>query len=95
VKDLTILGGRDLRNVILVDNSVTCCFPQLDNGIPIIPYFDSDCDTELLKLENFLTGLIDLTDVRPYLRKYFRLFEYKTSQSIFELYEKVTNQRKN
>jgi CTD small phosphatase-like protein 2 len=75
--------------MVLVDNSVTCCVPQLDNGVPIIPYFDSDSDTELLKLEVFLNKLAGLNDVRPFLRQYFKLYEYRNSKTIFELYEKV------
>ena len=38
VKDLRILN-RDLSKVILVDNAAQSFAWQIDNGIPIIPYF--------------------------------------------------------
>lgn len=38
VKDLRLLG-RDLSKVVLVDNAAySYCF-QVDNGIPILPYY--------------------------------------------------------
>lgn len=39
VKDLRILGNRELSDVVLVDNAAYSYFFQLDNGIPIIPYY--------------------------------------------------------
>ena len=48
VKDLTKLG-RDLKNVIIVDNSpVAYCFDN-ENGIPILTWFDDKTDREIYK----------------------------------------------
>lgn len=51
-KDLRILG-RDLSQVILVDNSPFSYLYQLENGVPILPYYQGE-DTELLALERYL-----------------------------------------
>jgi RNA polymerase II subunit A small phosphatase-like protein len=54
IKDLRILLGRDLKNVILVDNSVHSFAYQVENGIPILPWYSDMGDTELLKLMDYL-----------------------------------------
>lgn len=38
VKDLRVLG-RSLANTVLVDNAPYSYLMQLENGIPIIPYY--------------------------------------------------------
>lgn len=43
IKDLSIFN-RNLNNVVLVDNAAYSYFNQLDNGIPIIPYYHDDKD---------------------------------------------------
>lgn len=43
LKDLRILN-RDLKNVVLIDNSAFSYAFQIDNGIPIIPYLDNKKD---------------------------------------------------
>lgn len=76
-KDLSVVRNRDLRNVVLVDNAVYSFILNLNNGIPIIPYYNNKKDTELLKLRDFLLELKGLDDVRPYVGKYF---EWETFQ---------------
>lgn len=51
-KDLRILG-RNLSQVILIDNSPFSYIFQLPNAIPILSYYSGE-DTELLKLEKYL-----------------------------------------
>lgn len=70
-KDLSVVRNRDLRNVVLIDNAVYSFILNLNNGIPIIPYYNNKKDTELLKLRDFLMELKNLDDVRPYVGKYF------------------------
>lgn len=50
VKDLRVLG-RKLSNVVLVDNAPYSYLMQLDNAIPIIPYYRGKDDEELITLE--------------------------------------------
>ena len=46
IKDLRVLG-RDLSEVILVDNAAYSYAYQLPNGIPILPYYQGRVDFEL------------------------------------------------
>jgi len=78
LKDLTVLG-RDLSKVAIVDNSVQAFGFQLNNGIPIESWFDDDNDQELLNLIPFLQKLKDTKDVRPLIKKTFRLEEFVNS----------------
>jgi len=45
VKDLARLG-RELRDVIIIDNSPHAYLFQPDNALPILSYYDDACDTE-------------------------------------------------
>ena len=70
VKDLSILG-RNLKDVILVDNSLSSCAFQEDNAVPILSWFDDCQDTELLKLASYLKLAIRVSDVRLLNREVF------------------------
>jgi len=59
VKDLRCIANRRLRDIFLVDNSVISFLFQIKNGIPILPYFWSESDTELLTLVAYLQLLVD------------------------------------
>eukprot|EP00842_Homolaphlyctis_polyrhiza_P004342 jgi/Hompol1/4909/HPOL_002088-RA len=56
VKDLSLLG-RDLKDVIIIDNSPSCYLFHPANAIPISSWFDDPNDTELLDLIPFLEDL--------------------------------------
>ena len=71
LKDLNVLG-RDLSQSVLVDNSPHAFGYQVDNGIPIESWFDDPKDTELLKLERFLSTLHGVKDVRSVIRRTFQ-----------------------
>ncbi len=43
VKDLRVLG-RDLSKIVLVDNAAYSYTFQVDNGIPILPYYEGKAD---------------------------------------------------
>ena len=48
-----------MKDVILVDNSVYSFGFQLDNGIPIIPYFNDPSDQEIVYLAQYVLSLND------------------------------------
>jgi RNA polymerase II subunit A small phosphatase-like protein len=71
VKDLSRLG-RELKNVIIIDNSSTSYMLQPRNAIPIKSWFDEKNDEELIHLANTLEDMADVpnTDgVLPSLRE--------------------------
>ena len=77
VKDLGILEDCcDLKDVVLIDNSVLSFAYHLDNGIPISPFYDSKTDCELLDISNFLLKYADEDDIRDKLREVYKLNEY-------------------
>jgi Dullard-like phosphatase family protein len=83
IKDLRVLG-RDLGNVILVDNSLQCFAYQLDGGILCNPYKGDPNDTELIAILEVL-GFLNRSPekpVAPQLNKMYGvsdlLFEYKS-----------------
>lgn len=62
-KDLSRLG-RDLKNVIMIDNSPQAYSWQRENGIPIISWFGNARDSQLNKLIPVLQRLAQVEDVR-------------------------------
>ncbi|XP_051128370.1 probable phosphatase PSR2 isoform X3 [Andrographis paniculata] len=70
VKDLTIFGV-DLARVAIVDNSPQVYRLQVDNGIPILSWFDDPSDSALMSLLTFLETLAGADDVRPIIAKKF------------------------
>ncbi|CAD8121609.1 unnamed protein product [Paramecium sonneborni] len=81
IKDLRTLN-RNLKDIILVDNSAYSFAYQLSNGIPIIPYIDNKKDDELIALENYLIELLEVDDIRIENEKNFKLQQIQNSSSI-------------
>lgn len=79
IKDLRILANRDLKDIIIVDNSLLSYVWQCENAIPIIPFFDDKNDQELLKLGKFLEEEVNqLDDVRLELKRWFGIEQFET-----------------
>lgn len=73
VKDLSALG-RDLRQVVMVDNSLPAFGYHLDNGILIQSWYQDREDRALEQLWDFLEGeMATVEDVRLVLRRVFGL----------------------
>ena len=68
VKDLTRLG-RDMKDIIIVDNSPVAYALNQYNGFPITSWFDDKNDFELLKIIPILQFLSYVPDVRDYIKK--------------------------
>lgn len=75
VKDLRVMN-RDLSQTILIDNAAYSYAFQLDNGIPIIPYYEGKVDFELKALQTYLESMIFCKDVREVNRNTFKLHRY-------------------
>ncbi|XP_074169378.1 carboxy-terminal domain RNA polymerase II polypeptide A small phosphatase 1 isoform X2 [Rhinolophus sinicus] len=68
VKDLSRLG-RDLRRVLIVDNSPASYVFHPDNAVPVASWFDNMSDTELHDLLPFFEQLSRVDDVYSVLRQ--------------------------
>ena len=75
IKDLRIIQNRYMEDLVIVDNAVYSFGFQLDNGIPIIPYYDDPEDEELYHLIPYLDILAESDDVREKNREAFQLRE--------------------
>ena len=74
-KDLRIFG-RDLSQIAIVDNKVLSFRLQLNNGIPIIDFFDDPNDQELIHMIYYMEKLFAAVDVRPLNEQFFQLESY-------------------
>ena len=68
VKDLKRLG-RDMKDIIIVDNSPVAYALNQYNGFPITSWFDDKNDYELLKIIPILEFLSYVPDVREFIKK--------------------------
>lgn len=68
IKDLSKLG-RDLKDVIILDNIPASYCLQPRNGIPIKSWLGDPNDTELKKYTPLLEKLSKVTDVRKYIQE--------------------------
>ena len=70
LKDLRIFKGRDLKDIVIIDNEVFNFSSQIDNGIYVPTFKGEEDDQELLKLLDFLLTLEGVNDVRPLVKKF-------------------------
>jgi RNA polymerase II subunit A small phosphatase-like protein len=67
VKDLTRLG-RDMKDIIIVDNSPVAYLFQPENAIPAVNWYDDPNCTELPRIATILERLVYEDDVRRVIR---------------------------
>ena len=82
IKDLKILKNRDLKDIILVDNSINAAIYNLNNCVPIIPYYGDKNDHHLISLANYLDKIYQHDDLRYVNKKYFKFLQFKSFQSV-------------
>lgn len=75
IKDLDILKQYDLKNIVIIDNSVLSFAYHLDSGIPIVPYYESDNDNELVILAYYLKRISSYDDLRQANKEHIKLDE--------------------
>jgi CTD small phosphatase-like protein 2 len=76
IKDLRVID-RELSDIVLVDNAAYSYIHQIDNGIPILPFFHGNTDFELKALQTYIESMMLVKDVRTVNRKTFKLYLYK------------------
>lgn len=75
----------NLKKSILVDNNSSCFFNNLDNFIPILPFYGDIMDVELKKLEKFIVKLHKEEDYSKILSSVFSLDQFNLSQTYEQL----------
>ena len=76
VKDLSIIKDRNLKDVVLVDNSIISFAFNMDSGVPIKSYYRDDKeDEELLYMANYLEEAHQYPDIRQFNKVKFKLSE--------------------
>lgn len=73
IKDLRIIRNVPLKNMIIIDNSVLSFAFHLENGIPVLPYYNNKNDNELLYLKDYLLELYHSDDFVETNNKVFNL----------------------
>lgn len=76
IKDMSIFEGFDEKDIVIIDNSVTSFAFHLNNGIPILPYYNQEKDYELLLCACYLENIANDYDLREINKKYMKLNYY-------------------
>ena len=87
IKDLTLFQNINLKDIIVIDNSVMSFYFQLNNGVPILPYYNSIRDNELVCLSYYLFSIYDFRDLREANKMYFKLELFKS-----QVFRKLKNE---
>lgn len=92
VKDLRVFHQWDLKDIILIDNAVYSFGFQLDNGIPIFPYYKGKDDKQLLYLKDYLKSIVK-KDIITELKKTFQMTYLYNSDidSFLDYYEQESD----
>ncbi|CAD8156081.1 unnamed protein product [Paramecium octaurelia] len=91
-KDLRIFD-RPLSQLVLVDNASYSYAWQLENGIPIIPFYDNKEDKELESLLKYLRGMQGCRDVRDYNKENLKLHNFQDPSGPGAVFEKLFQQK--
>lgn len=59
--------------MVIIDNAVYSFGFQIDNGVPILPFYNDKNDEEMIHLIYYLECLAKIDDVRVQNRKAFKL----------------------
>ena len=74
VKDLDTLNEYyNLKDVVLIDNSVLSFAYHLNNGIPIVPFIEQQNDTQLLMLAYYLVSIANFDDLTKENQKHINI----------------------
>ena len=81
VKDLDIFKDNyNLKDIIIIDNSILSFAYHINNGIPVVPFYDSKQDSELPLLCFYLLLIASYKDLRDANKEHIKL-EYFLAQN--------------
>ena len=89
IKDLKRIG-KDLKDMIIIDNNPISYADNEDNGIPILTWYDDLNDNELIKLIPLLKYLTTVNDVRPIIRQ---IVNRQANEVDFHIVNKIINNK--
>ncbi|CAD8076948.1 unnamed protein product [Paramecium sonneborni] len=84
IKDLRVIGNRQIENMLLIDNAPYSYCYQIDNGIPIIPFYDNKYDKELVFLTDYLLNLQKCNQWTYANKVHFRTYFYQQCFTVEE-----------
>ena len=90
IKDLRRIG-KDLKDMIIIDNNPVSYAVNEDNGIPILTWYDDLTDNELIKLIPLLKYLANVDDVRPVINQ---IVNRRTNEVDFYMVNNIINNKK-
>ena len=96
VKEIKKLG-RELKDIVIVDNSPMSYALNPENGLPILTWFDDKEDRELYNISSILEFLSFVPDVRKYINQFVVNDEisYNNVINVFDRYNEMLNQKNN
>lgn len=90
VKDLRVFPEQPNAKFILqVDSQTGSFFPDLDSGVPIVPFQDNPEDRELYFLKHYLLELRKSADLRASNARHFQLEKYRVFGSALKILQSV------
>ena len=95
IKDLKRLN-RSLKDIIILDNSPMAYAFDVDNGLPILSWFDNRDDKELIRVQQILKFLSYVDDVRKYIKRFLRnnCINYQIARAIIKQYNENKKNKK-
>ena len=85
IKDLDIFKDNyNLKDIIMIDNSILSFAYHINNGIPVVPFYDSKQDNELPLLCFYLLSIASFKDLREVNKEHINL-DYFLSQAKNEI----------
>ena len=72
IKDLRIFKNVDIKDMLIVDNSILSFAFHLDSWIPILPYYSNINDRELIYLVQYLDTIVNSYDLRIENKKFIK-----------------------
>jgi len=76
MKEFGVISNRNIEDMIMVDNAIFSFALNLENGIPIKPYFEGRDDRELKFLADMLDRLQPYEDTRNFIQNQLKLSSF-------------------
>ena len=89
LKNLKILGNRNLKDVLIIDNAAYSYGYQLENGIPCIPFFNDKADQELKHFVTYAKQIANVPELVAFNQSFFKFHMYSEELNPEVLAEKL------